>query len=1127
MSSLAKHISWTATGVAWAVFSGLPAFADDTELFVGNVASTGVQPNVLFVLDTSGSMADSIETQPPFDPAVTYPGSCSQTRIYWRSQTGAPPSCNTTQFVDDAHFVCDAARQIFAAGTTFTGVAAQWDSVQSGSNDIALRWEELRAGRNSDYVECTEDSGVHGNGSSSSNLFATDVGGTLWTSNSNDEISWTSNPTNETYTFYTGNYLNWFYGPTVTQQKIDILKDVTTDLLNGISGINVGLMRFNTDQGGTVIHEVADLETNRNTLTSIVSNLPADGFTPLSETLYEAGLYFRGASIDYGDSQGPAFTVNGARAGAVGTPAYNVYKSPIANTCQKNYIVLITDGEPTEDVDANTKITSQPGYGAAVGGGSCGSLDGQCLPEAAKYLYEADLIPETKLQKKQNVVTYTVGFDLPSEVPLFAETAQAGGGGYFIANDTATLSTALTNILTDILFKPATFSAPTVSVNSFNRTRNLNDLFVALFEPSNKQHWPGNLKRYRVNPDTDEIVDANGNAAVDPDSGFFVSTAQSIWSATADGADVSSGGAAHELPIPSSRDVYTYLGANTLLTHSSNAVDLSNALLDDAVLGIGNPGDPTKAQVIQFARGADAADFDGDGVTVEPRYQIGDPLHSKPTTAVYGGTVTSPDINDAVVFLGTNDGYMHAIDFETGIELWSFIPEEFLPMQAALFENESTPAKSYGVDGTPVVQKVDVNGNGIIETGDRVYLYFGMRRGGTFYYALDITDKNQPRFLWKLDSSSLAGIGQSWSTPLPTRVLIDGATQNPDNLVLVIGGGYDPDQDGSTAVTDTAGNAIYIVDSVSGDLLWHTSATGSDLDRPAMQYSIPGDIKVIDLDSDKYADRMYATDMGGQIWRFDIVNNRPAADLVHGGVIAQLGGAPSATPTAENSRRFYYAADTAIVLRRGKTFINIAVGSGHRAHPNSTLTEDAFFSIRDYDAFVPLSQAAYDALTPVTVDDLIDVTDNVSAVVPSGAPGWKMWLRAPDGVFAGEKSLAEARTFDNKVFFTTFQPSPVTFSSDCEPQAGINRLYVVDILTGAPVNNLDGQGSDDSLTVSDRYRTINGSILSEVVFLFPSPNDPTDPLDNPEPVFCVGLECFPPGFLNNPVRTFWSQESTY
>lgn len=1131
MNSLRNKFGWMATGFLWAGLSGLPALADDTELFVGSTAGAGagVQPNILFVLDTSGSMDDEITTQPPFDPATTYTGSCSNTRVYWRSGSGDPPGCGTSQYVDDSYMVCNSARSAFAAGTTWTGVAARWDSVVNSSRDTAFRWERLRSGENDEYVECAEDSGVHGNGVSGTDHYATNVGGTLWTDQSADEISWTSNPTQTVYTLYTGNYLNWYYGTTTTQRKIDILQEVTTGMLGGINGVNIGLMRFNTDEGGTIIHEMADVATSRSDLISMVNGLPASGWTPLSEVMYEAGLYFRGAAIDYGDAQGPAATAAGARSGT-SPPAYGIYDSPITDTCQQNYVVMITDGLPTEDLSAGSKIVGQPGYGTLVGGGSCGSGDGACLPEAAEYLYAADLIPDTTLSDQQNVITYTVGFDI--DFPLLEETATAGGGEYFVANDSATLATALTNIVAEILDTSATFSAPTVSVNSFNRTRNLNDLFVALFEPSGQLHWPGNLKRYRVDPDTDEIVDVNGNAAVDPVTGFFVDTAQSFWSDAADGSSVSSGGAAHELPAPGSRNVYTYLGASASLTHGTNDVDVGNGLIDDTVLGIGNPGDPGRAAVIAFARGADAADFDGDSNVTEARNQIGDPLHGRPTTAIYGGTAASPDIDDAVVYFGTNDGYMHAIDFATGAELWSFIPEEFLPTQAALFENDSTANKNYGIDGSPVIQRIDVNGNGIIESGDRVYLYFGMRRGGSFYYALDVTDKYAPQFMWRIDTGSLPGAGQSWSTPLPTRMQVDtGTGQNADRLVLVIGGGYDLDQDGNTAVPDGEGNAIYIVDSVSGNLLWHASDAGSDRNLANMQYSIPGDIKVIDIDSDNFADRMYVTDMGGQVWRFDVLNGQPAANFVTGGVIAQLGGAPTATPTTADSRRFYYAADSAIVLGHGQAFINIAVGSGHRASPNSTLTQDAFFSVRDYQPFVPRTQAAYDALTPVTVTDLVDITDDVTVAVPDGAAGWKLWLRAA-GSFAGEKSLSEARTFNNRIFFTTFQPGASATASGCVPQLGTNRLYIVDILTGAPVNNLDGVGDPANLTTSDRFTEFAGSISSEVVFLFPSTDDSSDPLaqcqgDECDPIFCVGLQCFPPGFINNPVRTFWSQEESY
>ncbi len=102
-----------------------------------------------------------------------------------------------------------------------------------------------------------------------------------------------------------------------------------------------------------------------------------------------------------------------------------------------------------------------------------------------------------------------------------------------------------------------------------------------------------------------------------------------------------------------------------------------------------------------------------------------------------------------------------------------------------------------------------------------------------------------------------------------------------------------------------------------------------------MDYSIPAEVKVIDFDGDGFADRMYAADMGGQVWRFDVFNGQSAANLVNGGVIAQLGAAPSATPAVADTRRFYYSPDVALVSTKDYHFVHVGIGSGHRAHPLS------------------------------------------------------------------------------------------------------------------------------------------------------------------------------------------------
>jgi type IV pilus assembly protein PilY1 len=207
------------------------------------------------------------------------------------------------------------------------------------------------------------------------------------------------------------------------------------------------------------------------------------------------------------------------------------------------------------------------------------------------------------------------------------------------------------------------------------------------------------------------------------------------------------------------------------------------------------------------------------------------------------------------------------------------------------------------------------------------------------------------------------------------------------------------------------------------------------------------------------------------------------------------------------------------------SFIHVGIGSGHRGHPNSVFNQDRFYALRDYHTFSTLTQAQYDAIVPTTDGGLIDVTDDIEAVVPNGAPGWRFELR--DGGWRGEKVLAEARTFNNQIFFTTFTPGAGATANNCVPALGTNRLYVMSLFNGAPVTNMDGSADEETLTATDRYEEFRGSIASEVVFMFPSPDDANCVGDQctPPPVACVDLFCFPTGFANNPVRTFWSEET--
>lgn len=1136
-------------GVSLALMCGTPALADDTEIFISS--QSGVLPNIVLILDTSGSMDGLVQTQEEFDPGVTYAGSCDPSRIYHRRDIGDPPDCSTNSWFNAGQFVCDAAvRALASSGSFIANRAAQWDSADN-------RWESIRSVEKNQPVECRADAGIHGESAGDGAVYAFNSGqpDMRWTDVAADQLDWDSSAgdVNRTYTFYSANYLNWYFNPTlVDRTRLEIVQEVASNLVNSVSGVNIGLMRYSNNggsgdasaEGGMVSHAVVPVDSFRDELMQSIAANTAAGNTPLAETLYEAHQYFAAAPVFFGVNSlirpGEPFpSVPESRRPA--DPS--LYLSPATQSCQRNFIVYLTDGEPNQDNSADDEIEG-------LLNGSCdGTGSGRCLDDLAGYMFQNDLRPD--VSGAQNVTLYTIGFGEDVDGTTFlVDAATAGGGQNFFAGDTASLTNVLTNIVSEILNDATTFVAPAVAVNAFNRTETLSDLYISVFEPSDTYHWPGNLKKYQLQDN--EIVDADGEPAIDPDTGFFVGGARSFWSGATDGADVAAGGAASRQPVNSTqRQIYTFLGDGNL-TAATNRVNAGNPAITETLLGLA-PGDqPTRDQLLDWTVGFDVQDIDDDGNTSDSRNQMGDPLHGQPAVVIYGGTAGSPDINDAVVFSPTNDGYLHAIDAANGTELWSFIPADLLDRLVDAYRDDPQSAKNYALDGDIRALKLDANQDGVVEPsdGDRVLLFFGMRRGGNRYFALDVTNKENPRHLWTLGPNELPEVGQSWSTPAVARVAVAGVAQNSLNLVLIFGGGYDETQDNDQGATlyntDALGNRVFMVDALDGNLLWFAGGPGGtetpDLVLDRMNNSIPSAVRVLDLDGNGFADRMYVGDTGARLWRFDIfVDSDPGApgvqtpdrsELVTGGVLASLGNADETTHPIASTRKFYETPDVSLVRNRGaRAYLNIALGSGWRGHPLNTEIRDRFYSIRDYDAFEALSQADFDGLTPI-VDatdgsgDLADITTDVSPVVPDSAAGWKLELRLPGG-FAGEKVLAESRTFNNVIFFPTYLPRGTAETDPCAP-AGSNRAYAVSVSDGRPVIDIN---RDNMTTPEDRYtRLVQGGIAPEFTFLFPGRvegegEEGEPPIGGP-PVRCaVGVEIIDGLCVsgNTLVRTYWRQ----
>jgi len=173
---------------------------------------------------------------------------------------------------------------------------------------------------------------------------------------------------------------------------------------------------------------------------------------------------------------------------------------------------------------------------------------------------------------------------------------------------------------------------------------------------------------------------------------------------------------------------------------------------------------------------------------------------------------------------------------------------------------------------------------------------------------------------------------------------------------------------------------------------------------------------------------------------------------------------------ATGNRRFYYAPSVAFDRQRR---LQIAIGSGYRARPTETTTQDRFYVFEDRDAL------KLPANTPPLVEEgnLGDITNQLQ-LTDSNKLGWFIDLsRNP-----GEKVLAEPLIFNNSVIFTSYQPDFQGGNNACNLSGNIPRAYMMALEDGRPMADLDKSGNQNTFTQTDRLM-----VLSTVQFIPSSP----------------------------------------
>ena len=431
---------------------------------------------------------------------------------------------------------------------------------------------------------------------------------------------------------------------------------------------------------------------------------------------------------------------------------------------------------------------------------------------------------------------------------------------------------------------------------------------------------------------------------------------------------------------------------------------------------------------------------------------------------------------------------------ESGGEVWAFMPQTSMFAQKKLRANAAGSGHPYTVDGAPVAFFLDKDSDGTIEPeqGDKVYLYFGLRRGGKAYYAMDITNPEQPDLLWSIGKGSVGfeELGNTFSTPRVGLVRV-GANDVP---VVMFGGGYDFNKDlrGDVGTNDSEGNAICVVNATDGSLVWKAVGPGGNTSGNAFFHgdlvdSIPSALAVADMDGDGYTDRIVVGDTGGNVWRADLNGYETGAWSLS--LLASLGRHALNSGGKEDDRRFFHRPDLVPSRDEHGSFDAVLIGSGDRPDPLDMggMVENYFYMIKDRN--IAVGQGID---TGIDHSYLADVTDNClqvggcSSAIDLG-DGWKLQLEAP-----GEKVLATPITIAGTVYFTSYVPQGELGVDSCSPSEGGGRLWALDIqnaFSAVNYNTSDDteENPDAPTTKADRFTTLlSPGIPAEVVSIPPN-----------------------------------------
>ena len=1095
--------------------------------------SASVQPNIFFMVDDSGSM----------DWEVLMSNDA-------RNEHGSSNDSGTLNFEPGSRTeereLCYAYNVLaYNPNRTYT----PWSGVDSNGN--AYTDQTLTSARNNPYNSSgttnlsyhfyfpwkDDGDGVYESGECPTPDRGTDGKYTASECSGNTDCVRVSSLTSAQQT----NYANWY---SYYRKREYVAKRALSQIVED-SDTRMGLATLhNNNSVRTLIKDIDDITTPINTtaqankaaLLKNLSRINSSGGTPLRQSLKDAGEYFAGNS-SWGSSP--------------------ILSAALGGECQQNFTILMSDGYWNGN-SPSVGNTDTDGTGPFDGGDYADSYSNTLADVAMKY-YETDLsslankvpvISGVDENTAQHMVTYTVGFGvngtltddkLPGE-PNFngwpqptgdAQTtiddmrhaAFNGRGKFLSAKDPQDLINSLNSYIADIQARTGTAAA--VSFNSTNLNTGTR-IYQASFDSSD---WSGDLVAKNI------FVDTNGNASI---SG-------TAWSASTD----------VDSRTPASRQIITFdsttgNGINfdwtslnaaqkiDLRTNTSNGTDIEAAgmarlgyIRGDQGCEKNNSGScsytDSSSQTFTSKSFRTRNSVLGDIVHSSP-YYVGRPALAYPDsiepTAPYSSFAISNYSRAGMTYVGSNDGMLHAFN-DSGVEVFAYIPGALFSTVAGKglhYLTDPSYTHNYYVDLSPTVQDAYINVGGT--AGWHTVLVGGMRGGGKSIFAMDVTNPTAlttnaaSKVLWEFTNSDL---GYTFSD-------IQIGKLNNGKWAAVFGNGYnsDPNGDGHAKLfilyLDGSNAASpMIIDTGVGYL----DTTSKDCENAASDCNGLSTPRLVDLNGDGTIDRIFAGDLHGNMWTFDVSDKTNAANWGSAYGSNPLFKACSASPCTSGNRQpiteqpdvIQHPTQTSYATR-SNLLVFFGTGQYLTQSDIGSTQQQTFYGVWDsntgnIDRTYLKPQVISTTYNDAVLGDVRTITSN-QVNYSTTEKGWYIDLPV-----SGERSVTNPTALDSVVFFNTVIPN--TSSSNMCSVGGSGWLMAVDLLTGGEpsfipidVNNDGVFDPSDQLGSDSVVGTSSTGVPAESRFL----SDKRVTADSTGAINIDNIQSGPP---QQPARMSWSE----